>query len=420
MAEFDSGSLYVVSTKLNNLLTQVHAASSEDLSNKDVKAALSLMKANLADLISDVKDAVDYSPSLREGIILAASEHIYLYSAVLGTIIRSSTTRNPFELYFPFKQIAKKFFPDGAVYLILSSEWNYIPFTYPLTLDELPNFILIGMPAPEADNVLAFPLAGHELGHSIWRRKELVSKFSASALDLAKKRFQENPELLKALYPNLTKEQFENDMFSSILKDSVISDIIALCVKQTEEVFCDLVGASIFGTSYLHAFRYLLAPTARGERSYKYPDLAERADLLDKFAADTQMPAVNISRWFNKQDDISHPFYAQLVRVADGIRREMWELTKSAVRDVVSDAQIKSVRDDRVQLVKGRFLQNMPIEGDVSLGELICGAWAIYENKFDEGLLGESGRIESAISNLVLKSAEAIEFKLRMTVASHQ
>lgn len=104
MAEFDNGSLHIISTRLRNLLLQVNAASSDDLSNKDVKAALSLMKANLEDLISEVYEAIDYSPSLREGITLAASEHIYLYSDVLGTIIRSSTTRNPFELYFPFKE----------------------------------------------------------------------------------------------------------------------------------------------------------------------------------------------------------------------------------------------------------------------------------------------------------------------------
>lgn len=415
MAEFDSGSLHIVSTKLNNLLSQVHAASSDDLSNTDVKAALSLMKANIIEFMTDVREAEDYSASLREGIILAASEHIYLYSGVLGIVIRSNTTRNPFELYFSFKEVAKRFFPDGPVYLVLSSEWNYVPFTYPLTLDELPNFILIGMPAPEADNVLAFPLAGHELGHSIWKRKSLVEKFSGIALDLAKTRFQENPELLRTLYPGVTDEQFENDMFSSRLKDSAISNIIALCLKQTEEVFCDLIGASIFGTSYLQAFRYLLAPTARGERSYRYPELSERAEILDRFAKESALPAANISRWFTRQDDISHPFYAQLVRVADNIRREMWELTVDTIKEIVGDANIQPVREEKVKIVVARFKLNMPIEGDISLGELICGAWDIYQDMFTQAV-ADSGRVETSVSNLVLKSAEAIEFKARMTI----
>jgi len=389
MAEFDNGSLHIVSTKLHNLLNQVHAASSDDLSNKDVSAALSLMKENLGELISEVSESQDYSSSLREGIIMEATEHISLYSNVLGTVIRSSTTRNPFELYFPFKEIAKAFFPDGHVYLILSSEWNYVPFTYPLTLDELPNFILIGMPAPEADNVLAFPLAGHELGHSIWKRRGLVSTFSAKAFELTRRRFDDAPELLQALYPGVSKEQFENDMFSSRLKDSAISDIIALCLAQTEEVFCDLIGIGIFGISYLHAFRYLLAPSARGERSHVYPELLERAEILDTYTAQLGMAPVNISKWFSKEDDISHPFYAVLVRLADGVRREMWETLKEAVRNVISEAHIPAIRENAIVAVRQRFAGTMPIESDTSLGELICGAWDTYMNDF--GLsLGES------------------------------
>src|SRR3546814_14740255 len=61
----------------------------------------------------------------------------------------------------------------------MSSEWKFVPFTYPMTLDWLPGFALVGGPAPESDNVLIVPLAGHEIGHSAWRSKQLKDQLMA-------------------------------------------------------------------------------------------------------------------------------------------------------------------------------------------------------------------------------------------------
>src|SRR4051812_25114337 len=52
------------------------------------------------------------------------------------------------------------------------------PFTYPFVFSELPNFVLIGLPASESDNPLIIPLAGHELGHSVWKIYDLSRRFT--------------------------------------------------------------------------------------------------------------------------------------------------------------------------------------------------------------------------------------------------
>ena len=55
--------------------------------------------------------------------------------------------------------------------LILSSEWDYSPFMYDQITD-LPSFVFIGLPACESANPLLLPLAGHELGHSVWVKND--------------------------------------------------------------------------------------------------------------------------------------------------------------------------------------------------------------------------------------------------------
>jgi hypothetical protein len=79
---------------------------------------------------------------------------------VLGFIIRSTNVRNAFELLDPLQVISNSIL-EGRPQLLLSSEWDYVPFAYPQTLEDLKSFVLIGMPASETSSALLVPLAGH-------------------------------------------------------------------------------------------------------------------------------------------------------------------------------------------------------------------------------------------------------------------
>jgi hypothetical protein len=76
--------------------------------------------------------------------------------------------RNAFELLDPLQSIVDEVL-QGRPELLLSSEWDYVPFAYPQSLDDLRSFVLIGLPASEAASALLLPLAGHEIGHAVWR-----------------------------------------------------------------------------------------------------------------------------------------------------------------------------------------------------------------------------------------------------------
>src|SRR5262249_26060614 len=87
---------------------------------------------------------------------------------ILGFILRSTNVRNAFEVLEPLQTIADAAL-QGTPQLLLSSEWDYVPFAYPQSLDDLKSFVLIGLPASEAGSALLLPLAAHELGHAVWR-----------------------------------------------------------------------------------------------------------------------------------------------------------------------------------------------------------------------------------------------------------
>jgi hypothetical protein len=159
--------------------------------------------------------------------------------------------------------------------LIVSSEWQFSPFTYPAVTDDFHNLMFIGLPSTEANNSLILPLAGHELGHSVWRKKDR----SAALADLDKKIQQ---SLVKACVANW--KEFQNTFSVSNAPEDLLADLFLrniwtqsykLAVRQVEELFCDTIGLRLFGESFLYSFIYLIAPNI-GDRVPHYPALAAR------------------------------------------------------------------------------------------------------------------------------------------------
>ena len=157
--------------------------------------------------------------------------------------------------YYAIKRIGVSFLGND-VRLILGSEWNYSPFAYPSPNPLLIDYVLVGLPASEAQNALLVPIAGHELGHAVWRLgrvgHNLLSTVRAKVVELVRVQWVE----AKAHFGSIEPTDIEDD-FEAI---SVWHRSFDLAFRQCEEVFCDLLALYTFGESFAHAFRYLLAP----------------------------------------------------------------------------------------------------------------------------------------------------------------
>ena len=161
--------------------------------------------------------------------------------------------------------------------LILSSEWEFSPLTRTVGKNDLTDFVFIGLPASEAGNALIVPLAGHEIGHSVWQHHALTAKLKPVITKTLEDMYSSNVKELETRYSYKVADPPLQDLFVM----TRLAKSLGLLNKQCEEIFCDLTGLLIFGESYLYSFLYLLAPNVGGKSSPYYPTLETRATYLE-------------------------------------------------------------------------------------------------------------------------------------------
>jgi hypothetical protein len=202
---------------------------------------------------------------------------------VLGFILRSTNVRNAFELLEPLRNIADRALHEKPE-LLLSSEWDYVPFAYPQSLDDLNlnSFVLIGLPASEAGNALLVPLAGHELGHAVWRDLGIEGSVHTTLQYKLETLYEEakSSGTFKNHFPNYNEGDIE---YKELYPDAIASSV-DFAVFHAEEIFCDLFAYAIFGESYVHAFSYILAPGSGAIRRSRYPTYRTRLSSIREVA----------------------------------------------------------------------------------------------------------------------------------------
>jgi hypothetical protein len=114
----------------------------------------------LRDVFGELEKKLDRANRLKDSVTLGSiadtiNLKIYQTLPILGFILRSTNARNAFELLEPLQTIADAAL-QGMPQLLLSSEWDYVPFAYPQSLDDLKSFVLIGLPTSEAASALLF------------------------------------------------------------------------------------------------------------------------------------------------------------------------------------------------------------------------------------------------------------------------
>jgi hypothetical protein len=102
-------------------------------------------KVAVAQLISllEVANAQLRAPSSPALAVQTEMQTTTLISEILellGVISNSANVRNSFEIHGPVLDLAKNLLGDKNAQLVISFEWNYIPYTYPQNHPHLPSF----------------------------------------------------------------------------------------------------------------------------------------------------------------------------------------------------------------------------------------------------------------------------------------
>lgn len=336
---------------------------------------------------------------------------------ILGFILRSTNVRNAFEVYGPLLRLARKIL-GSETKLLISSEWYFSPFTY-IGYQALPGFVLIGLPATESSNPFLVPLAGHELGHSVWNEFHYGARIRQSIedkiLDEINKRWSE----YSAIHPEYMDKQ--SDLNADFWMQQTWKPAWAWAMRQSEELFCDFIGLRIFGEAYLYAFAYLLAPWKKGERQCDYPNMLARANALAEAAkAYGLKPPEDYIRMFQ---DLDEPQEVQkqtrfLLSIADSARKEVCNDLASKANEVVTTHGIPHRNVDEVNRCNKAFNLMVPVQHTSQsiegLANILNAAWKAWETSDFFGVREYDERKQANLKELVLKSIEVFEIESKI------
>jgi hypothetical protein len=403
--------------RVRSFLREIERLSESEFPYMDSKAALDQLQTLFDRKLQRLEAfAPGSDPSIISQECRVTLLALYQYLPLLGFILRSTNVRNAFEAFGPFLRLAGDVLEPGIersqrkTKLLLSSEWDYSPFTYP-TIPDLPKFLFIGLPAPESANPLLIPLAGHELGHAVWSRYSLRQVFKTSAQDEVVRVIQADWTQYQQVFPNSTITPA--DLTTNLFAVETWRVALEWCLYQAEETFCDFLGLRIFGASYLHAFGYLLSP-GFGSRSVRYPAMQARVPhLLAAATAYSVVAPAGFSALF-ENDAVASASQADeyRIQVADKALEQLIGALTKAANDRVAAAAIPTSSTEEIQRVLLRIKQVVPAENCKTVADILNAGWAAHG---DENLWNESpaikARKDQVLKELILKNFEIFEIE---------
>jgi hypothetical protein len=353
-------------------------------------------------------------PAIVKQECAIALRSLFEYLPLAGFVLRSTNVRNAFEVFRPLLRLASEILEPGVpkqdrkTKLVISSEWDYSPFIY-REIPDLPYFVLIGLPAPESANPLLIPLAGHELGHSLFAKlklsRSLMPRVKQQILTVIESKWNE----YSALFPFIKREELTTNMFAFETWNQAVS----WCMRQAEETFCDFVGLRIFGTSFLHSFAYLLSPNA-GPRSVIYPNMGKRiAHLLAAAVAYRIEIPLDYQSIFEDNPAASltesDKYRVSLADQAlESLIPELITNVDEAIKPVLTPDNSK----EEIERICQRFQRVVPAENCRSLSDLLAASWVTFNNP---SLWSEFPEIQKkrngVLKELVLKNIEIFEIE---------
>ncbi len=357
-------------------------------------------------------DRADKAKSVESSKLFANLINSKIYQAlpIMGFILRSTNVRNTFELLDPFQVISDKVL-QSVSHVMISAEWDYIPFAYPQTLEDLRSFVLIGMPGSEVGNPLIVPLAGHELGHAVWRNRSIGGSVNTTLQYHCDALYDEEMKNFRRVFP----EYKESDLVHRELLPESKSLSVDYANFQAEELFCDMFGYALFGESYLHAFAYILAPGDGRGPTARYPTYKTRVETLRRVATEEGVNLPTLADLSLADDPHRGSAQARFIinmaeRSVEKVKIGLWDtvqklLTEKAVLRPVEGMAQKHLREIRM---------GIPAHEPRCLGDIINAGWLHYHDlKSSSRSSAELINKTAHLNEIVLKTIEVLEYRRR-------
>nr|UXE45449.1 hypothetical protein Hi04_10k_c4921_00026 [uncultured bacterium] len=357
--------------RVDAVLAAIDAASGIDFPYKDSLDALNIVAAEFRDIRQTLVDSTNpaIAPAALKGYCARALDAIFGNLPLVGFLARSANANGAPELHGPMRRLTAKAIGKDAK-LVISSEWDFSPFTLLYPHNALSEFVLVGLPMSESGNALVAPLAGHELGHNIWRHHKVLQRL----VPLAQEKLR---ACIQGRWADFKKETALTDpkQLDDLIGQTFLADPFRRAVAQSEELFCDLVGLRLFGEGYLYAFEYLLAPGVSGERSTDYPRVQDRVNVLQNSATAWGISSPTAFAESFEPQDMGSLF---LQSFADETALALVPDLMKCAGELTAPLALVKHTDQDMEKLAARFRALVPATGARHLGWLINAGWRVY------------------------------------------
>jgi hypothetical protein len=345
---------------------------------------------------------------------------IFRYIPLLGFILRSTNVRNAFEVHGPILRLCQQVV-DPDTKLILSSEWDFSPFIFP-EQRPLPTFVLIGLPAPETDNPLLLPLAGHELGHTIWQIKNFETKYYNDAELQVLAAIKSNIAEYQKYFPNDQVKPTDKvaDLQGNIFVKRTIAPIVTLALARSQEYFCDCIGVYLFDEAFLYSFAYLVSPSIACPRPLDYPNNVTRIQNMLNAAAQFRKSNVNIyqvptdfSSMFEDSPEPGDSEQQYLSSLADASSQQLCGRLIREAENLLKSAGAPQLELTTRNAIIDEFRLGVPACNTSSLTNILNAGWAVYNNINFWPNIKEEKKRRKVLGSLMIKNIELLEIEHR-------
>lgn len=382
--------------RVHAFLNEISSLENSEFAYSDARYALREIKRRFLELLDRTRLPDSTSLGTINGVCLDISRDIEEYTAILGFLLRSTNVRNAFELHSPLSSLVHKVAGDGTK-LVISSEWDFVPFTYPMNLAVLSDVVLVGGPATESSNAFLTPLAGHEIGHSAWRSKDiaaLLSKALASEISTALRAAPTvRARIRRAIGPGY---------------DGALMEFAG---PQLEEIFCDAFGLFVFAEAYAYAYQYVMMPGGL-ERSLTYPSDEDRIRYIQEAAQwyGVSLPDSLFLRW--RPSKPLGGLEGDIISIADVAVRAVAPLAWEHAARILTDAKIGLPTSKHVERIHSCFMRNVPDDRGGTLAEIVSAGWRRVRELGGMATRHELGSL-ATLNEIMLKSVEVAEYRER-------
>jgi hypothetical protein len=195
-----------------------------------------------------------------------------------------------------------------------------------------------------------------------------------------------------------------------------------LAQRQLEEVFCDYLGVYVFGQSFLHSFRYLVAPSLGYRRNLNYPKLHDRAKYMAEYGNKLGLPEITAyADAFSEQDHSLAPNEAFILEVTDEATKNLHDQLPAIVEQYRGKAESFKVGIGDVPAAKQSLLNLVPVVSTKFMTAVVNAAWEIRLDLDEWRILTDVEDVARRrneklriLRDLVLKSFEVYEFRERI------